>query len=616
VEHGVLVAAGNDDAFERMIASVPQGAGAVEVTPVDAPGRVAVLGSDSAVTGVAHADGITLVAYGSGLRRLRTSRAAAAQVLLDRYRRNSSAFLDGTHADVLAVVVDNPRNQVLIGCGEGVHRWYRCTAEAGLVAATHPALVMGGSSDGAAIDRSYEDFLLAYAFLPDGHTVFDEVRALPAGHVFYWPAEEAIELGQVPEEALPSELDDDEAADILLEVLQDTVAAQAGEERAHAVLLGGFDSALVAALLARLGLEVHTYTFAFAEDRYNQRHVDEVVDRVASQHTQVPIDPDLIARGLRGFAEVFALPVAQPHYLLHTLAANDLMRAHGLGHAFSGDGCDAAFFGYPTVRRRGSITRWVSALPPRASQATRSLLATSTADRALGRVAPRARGVLEHSLLADPERSHLPIPVLDDVARRRLRDDAPEQAEAVETVRRRLAHGASVGDPAASALHGYGLTGQSRFKVDGAVASTGVAQSSPYLDVRVRHLARALEARRASGQQGSHHPRSKGLLMHMAERSGLLPPSVIHQGKQSPASSPIDEWYRGALRPVVEELFDELPFRVADGSLDHLLRDKRADRVYRRYVAGLSTHILQPVGLLCSYGSFGGFVRRSRLGRS
>ena len=62
----------------------------------------------------------------------------------------------------------------------------------------------------------------------------------------------------------------------------------------------------------------------------------------APSHTWVPITSDVIGAGLAEFADVYSLPVSQPHYLLHTLAAARAARADGFDRVFTGDGCDAA----------------------------------------------------------------------------------------------------------------------------------------------------------------------------------------------------------------------------------------------------------------------------------
>ena len=75
---------------------------------------------------------------------------------------------------------------------------------------------------------------------------------------------------------------------------------QAGTRHRHAVLLGGFDSALVAAGLRRLGHEVDCYTFGFADPTYEQRNVDVLTKAIGAQHHWVQFSPDVIG-GLLGW---------------------------------------------------------------------------------------------------------------------------------------------------------------------------------------------------------------------------------------------------------------------------------------------------------------------------
>jgi len=57
----------------------------------------------------------------------------------------------------------------------------------------------------------------------------------------------------------------DRLYDVLLGCMEDQLASTAEV----GVLLGGFDSALVASLLCRLGKRVHTYSFRYADAQYN-----------------------------------------------------------------------------------------------------------------------------------------------------------------------------------------------------------------------------------------------------------------------------------------------------------------------------------------------------------
>ncbi len=201
-----------------------------------------------------------------------------------------------------------------------------------------------------------------------------------------------------------------------------------------------------------------------------------------------------------------------------------MVRDRGLRHIFSGDGCDAVFLGYPTVSQRAALVGRMGRLPKGVLTTTRSALSTHVAEGVAGRLtATKARGVLEHAALESPERGHLPVPILDETARRRLRP-SPPQREPVATTRARLASRLDPAEPLRNAFDGHALTGASRVKVDGAVAATGIPQSSPFLDPRVRSfgLGFPAEALRSSDERAGAP--GKHVLVRMAERTASSPP--------------------------------------------------------------------------------------------
>ncbi len=478
------------------------------------------------------------------------------------------------------------------------HRVFRYEHGTTFVASTEVGIASDGAradQPGLDIDRSREDFLLSYAFLPDQRTLAPGIDTVPADTDplsldarFTGPTKD--ELGGDPRDRLYS---------LLFEIL--------GEQTAHddavGVLLGGVDSAIVASLLHRLGKRVHMFTFGFEETRYNQRNVEHVRRIVPGEHTWVPITVDAIADGLARYGDVYNQPVAQPHYLFHTLVSCEAMRDAGLRHAFSGDGADAAFLGYPTVNQRARLLARTGRVPRPVRRAAMRVASTRVLERLLGHTGRKVRAVLDQAEATGAARGHLPTPIFDAAARQRLRGDGPNQAESVEATRARLAEGLEDLEASRLALHGHGLIAQSRVKVEGAVAATGVAQSSPYLDPRLRAFAAGLdpEILRPTGTRAADV--GKRLVLDMAERHDLLPAEVIHQPKQSPVDAPIDGWYAGPLRSEVLALLEHLPFEWDRGYVNTLLDGGILDGLYRDRVARLGHHILQPVGLLCTYAA-------------
>ncbi len=211
--------------------------------------------------------------------------------------------------------------------------------DGGTIVGSNLHLVASCTGTAGRIDRSAEDVLLGFGFLPDDRTVHPRVRALRSTTLQVGPAPAGPTFTPAPA-PVPEVSSFDEAADVLYELYLGVIEEQAGRASAHAVLLGGFDSALVAASLRRLGHDVATYTFGFGDETYEQRNVGLVTATIGSEEHWVRITPEVIADGLAEFGRVFAQPGPQPHYQLHTLAATRQVCADGFERAFTGDGCD------------------------------------------------------------------------------------------------------------------------------------------------------------------------------------------------------------------------------------------------------------------------------------
>lgn len=477
--------------------------------------------------------------------------------------------------------------------------------EGGTVVGSSLALVAECIGANGQIDRSAEDFLLGFGFLPDDRTVHPGVRSLRDAQLALGGAPVAAEPDVVAEHP-PQVSSFDEAVEVLHDLYMGVMEQQAGAARSHAVLLGGFDSALVTATLRRLGHDVATYTFGFGNPTYEQRNVGLVSRSTGSTEHWVDITPEIIGDGLRRFGSTFAQPGPQPHYQIHTLAAAGRIRDDGFDHVFTGDGCDAVFLGYPMVNTRARLIGSLSKVPSPAVRGALAATSLGVADRHLGHIARMSRSTLGNLLAGGVVGGHLPTRYLDDVALRRLRVGTPPvQDESVGEIRQRLAASVQHLDRTRLAFHGNALTGQSRVKVMGAVGATGVAQSTPFTHPRVAAFVSSLPTeylRPAGSAAGSS---GKALLVEMARRHRLLPDEVIDMPKQSPVDSPIDRWYAGELRPLVFDLLDQLPFEWDRTYVEEILRPRRVEELYRRRIS-LGHHTFQAVGLLLSYASFAG----------
>ena len=488
--------------------------------------------------------------------------------------------------------------RLLAGSGGGNQRLFVARIGEGLLVSTHVGALVAALGNDAVLDRSYEDFLLGFGFLPDRRTLFRGVESLPR------PGTIDLISGTV---SLPAPIADESeaaAAENLAELLCEIVDEQAGAASSVGVLLGGFDSALVAAALNRTGRKVHTFTFGFGEAGFEQRNIEAAVAAADAHHQWVRFTPERIGAALIDLPARMNQPSPQPHYQIQTIIAAEVAQSAGAEVIFTGDGCDALFAAYPTINTRAAVNVQLQRLPAPLRRALLSLLATESIERQFGHVARVARSSLRASLMGAPASQHLPTQYLDNISLGRLRTDpAPPQAETIAQIRLRLAASSSQLTPARLAVDGNSLTGQSQSKVEGMALRTGLPVQSPFTHPRFRAAFAALPLNQQVPSARMGGAEGKPVLQQAAARAGLLPDIVIYQKKQAPTESPIDFWYAGPLRSTVFALLDDLPFEVNWDFVEDILSPKRAEDYYRRRIA-ISRHAFQAIGLLSSYASF------------
>lgn len=512
--------------------------------------------------------------------------------------RTAATLLDGAPDDVVACAVE--AGKLTLAANRGNHRLFVHAHNATVTACSSLRLLSRAAQ--APLDRSYEDFVLGFGFYPGTASPYAGIEALLAGQRLADGATTSTQPPAATGFGTPSSFD--AAVPVLRDAFMNALETQAAGKRRHAVLLGGFDSMLVAASLRSLGHEVHTYTFSFGDPRFEQRNVADFVKQFGITHHPVTIGAGDVVDVLETFGDVFYQPGAQAHYQIFTLLASRMIAADGHDHIFNGDGCDAVFLSYPTVNRRAALNRRLSRLPAPIVRAAMAPLRTRAAEYSLGHVARTMRSMLDNLLLDEPARGHLPTRYLDDVSLRLLRQgNPPHQSESIREIRERLA--AAVVDQSGPkrAFHGNGLTGQSRVKVDGAVASTGIPHFTPYLDPSLRAFVSSLPIDYLKKQDDSPATNGKELLVAMVRRYEMLPDAFVSQPKQSPVDSPVDGWYMRDVRARIITLLGHLPFQANTSYIDRLLTPKRAETWYRDRVS-IGHHSLQAVGLLASYASF------------
>lgn len=574
----ILAVDGTDTSvFDRVLTiAVDEGETVNRVSP-----RLAVIGAAPALASTADA-----IFFGCG--------AAMASAM----HHGPENLLDGAPDDVVACA--QTANGVAFAANRGNHRLFVHRSGDTTTACSSLSLLARAAQCG--LDRSYEDFVLGFGFYPGTRSPFSGIECLAGG-------ERRVDgTSQITAPPLTTTIPAPSSFDAAIPVLHDlffkALESQAAGRTRHAVLLGGFDSMLVAASLRQLGHEVHTYTFSFGDAKYEQRNVANFVSHFGITHHPVTITAAQVADSLENFGRFFYQPGAQAHYQIFTLLASRQIAADGHDHIFNGDGCDAVFLSYPTVNRRAALNRRLSRVPDPLVKLARSPLRTRFAESSLGHVARTMRSMLDNLLLEEPARGHLPTRYLDDVSLRLLRNgDSPVQAESIVAIRERLATAVEGQSGPKRAFHGNGLTGQSKVKVDGALAATGVPHFTPFLEPTLRAFVASLPIDYLKRQDQSPATNGKELLVAMVRQYELLPEKFITQPKQSPVDSPVDGWYMNDIRDRIELQLGGLPFEPSHKYVDALLSPKAAERWYRNKVS-IGHHTLQAIGLLASYAAF------------
>ena len=318
-----------------------------------------------------------------------------------------------------------------------------------------------------------------------------------------------------------------------------------------AFLSGGIDSSIIAGLMRQLaGESVETFSIGFTIPEFDERHhAREVATRLGTRHHELVLEPqalEVLPRLIWQYDEPFADSSAIP-----TLALCELARQH-VTVALSGDGGDELFAGYDRYRavelgrrfdRLPAPVRWL--LSNRLWQA----LPASTRQKSRRRRFKRLLSALRYP----PERRYLKwIAIFDDERLPGLL--SPELGGVLG------AH-----DPAEFLLGAYQDCGQSDFvartacvdartylpcdilyKVDIASMAHSLEVRSPFLDQEVAALSSRIPIRwKRRGRQG------KQILIDTF--ADLLPPGVATRPKMG-FGVPLDRWFRGELRPLLEQV--------------------------------------------------------------
>ena len=402
----------------------------------------------------------------------------------------------------------------------------------------HPEIERWLSQDGL-------DCYLSLNYVPAPWTLVEGIEKLLPGHWMEWRrgairTESYWSLPRGREERWTSEAAEAELDRLLTESVQEHLVS---DVPLSVWLSGGLDSSSLvhyAATVSTSRLKTFSITFhgrSFDEASY----VRQVAERYGTEHTELDLNPE---QDLAGAIADLAYYCDEPNADSGALPVWFLSRLtkSSATVALSGEGADELFGGY-LMQRASLLARNVRKLPPPVLRAMSAIAQRWPVSNDKIGFEYKLKRFLQGCRMP-AARAHVHWSgTFDDVERRSLVQ--PTLPPALDSV---LSELAGAGDRLASYLwfdQKYFLPDNILTKVDHASMAHAIEVRPPFLDHRIVEFASSLPA--GMKIQGS---RQKVILRNLMR--GKLSPAILNR-KKIGFDIPTHEWFRGPLRPLLEE---------------------------------------------------------------
>ena len=402
------------------------------------------------------------------------------------------------------------------------------------------------------LDHEALDAYLSLLYVPAPHTIWKNLRKLPAAHTLrvqagrvtvkpYWDLRFGNTVGELSEEDWQHEV---------LDALDESVSCHLESEvPLGAFLSGGVDSsAVVSSMAAVAGDAVKTCAIGFASEKWSElEHARAVSERYKTAHREFTVEGnalDVLDRLFWHYDEPFADSSALPTYHVSRLARQ------AVTVALSGDGGDENFAGY----RRYFYDRLENSVRGLLPQSTRGAVFG-----ALAAVYPKA-DYLPQPLRAKTLLRNLSLPAAEGYFNTMTWFTAADKAALYrEETRRRVGdysvfdlfvrhfEAADTDDPLARVQYvdvkTY-LVDDILTKVDRASMAVSLEVRVPLLDhVFMERMARVPSSLKLHGREGKY--------IFKKALEARLPRDILYRKKMG-FSVPLADWWRNDLRQAFE----------------------------------------------------------------
>ncbi|MCP5366282.1 MAG: asparagine synthase (glutamine-hydrolyzing) [Hyphomicrobiales bacterium] len=292
------------------------------------------------------------------------------EVLLHLYHRHGPDMVHRLRGMFALAIWDGPRRGLFLARDSfGIKPLYYADDGRTLRVASQVKALRAGGVAGTGVDPAGHVGFFLMGSVPDPHTLYADIRALPAGCTLW--ADGGGVGAPVRYDDIPARLRAAGAAGVdLRDALLDSVRHHfVADVEVGVFLSAGLDSATITGLASEIrGADLRTLTVAF--DEFAGRDLDEaplarrVADLYGTNHTEVRVPADWFDDQRDAVLAAMDQPTIDGINVY--LVAQAAARA-GLKVALSGTGGDELFAGYNVFRRVPLLyraLRWINAPPP------------------------------------------------------------------------------------------------------------------------------------------------------------------------------------------------------------------------------------------------------------
>lgn len=429
----------------------------------------------------------------------------------------------------------------------GVKPLYIAHTPAGLFFASEVRSLLAMGTAGRRLSRRGLLSYLTFGSVYEPATIIEGIESLAPAHTLHYrhPRLEARRFWTLPVES-PLQTINSVTIQHVAERLRDAVRLQLIADVPVGIFLsGGMDSSALAALAAQSPSQhVHTFTLTFEEATYDEgRFATEVARQFGFEHHEVRLPASKLLTDIPRTLQALDQPSGDG---VNTYLVSAAARHSGLVVALSGLGGDELFAGYSNFRRFGALLSAGRHLQPFGDLVGRVSNYLSRHDLLSGQL---QKLMIVLAAAGQPDETYVILRSIFTPTQRRglvheewLGPDgdcaAPPRSDPQQTF----------ADP----VNQFAALELSRYLPNTLLRDTDAMSMAHSLEVRVPLLDHLVveEVSHISGRFKVDRRHKKPLL---AAAVPTLPPGPIQRPKMG-FTIPFDPWFRGPLRPFMEEL--------------------------------------------------------------